>query len=179
MRKVLDFIKNTIFYTIIVFLIFICVVMVKSKVEGKQVNLFGYELYGVLTGSMSPTIDEGSLVIVKKVSPEEIKVRDIITFRSSNSDVLITHRVKEIVNDNEINFITKGDANNTIDPAPIRGDLLVGKVVHWVPKVGSVIITIKDNMIAVVFGIVLIIILISIYCIGLDKSLKKENDEDD
>lgn len=179
MRKVLDFIENTIFYTIIAFLIFICVVMVKSKIEGKQVNLFGYELYGVLTGSMSPTIDEGALIIVKKVNPEDIKERDIITFRSSNSDVLITHRVKEIVNDNEINFITKGDANNTIDSTPIRGDLLVGKVVHWVPKVGLLIITIKDNIIAVVFGIVLIIILISIYCIGLDKSLKKENDEDD
>ena len=175
-NNVFSFIGNIVFYMVIVFLIFICVVMLTSKIKGEQPTIFGYKFFSVLTGSMSPTIDPGDLIIVKEIKSENIKVEDIITFGSSTNNIT-THRVKEIVNEDGIKFITKGDGNNATDPVPISEKLLVGKVVYWVPKAGSAIVGIKDNMI-VVIGIVSIIILASVYWMGSDKlSKKRENDK--
>ena len=83
---------------------------------------------------MSPTININDLVIVKEVKPEEIEVNDIITFGSTNSDNITTHRVKEIINENNaIKYVTQGDANNVEDPSPVQSDVLIGKVVKRLP----------------------------------------------
>jgi hypothetical protein len=67
------------------------------------------------TGSMKPTFDENAngIRIVPK-SSEDIKVGDIITYKSGDS--LIVHRVIEIGTDSSgLYFIPKGDNNDVSD----------------------------------------------------------------
>ena len=88
---------------------------------------FGVRIYGVLTGSMAPAYSIGGVVYVMEEDPQNITVGDVITFTmGSNTEYVMTHRVAKIVDGN---FITKGDANNAVDPEPVSFDRLIGKTV--------------------------------------------------
>ena len=80
-----------------------------SKITGKTV--VPYSVLWVLTDSMEDAIPARSYILVKKVNPKDVKVGDVITFRSREAAIsgsLNTHRVVEIIGDNE-EFVTKGD----------------------------------------------------------------------
>ena len=38
------------------------------------IRLFGFQVYGVLTGSMTPAYPVGSLIYVRETSPEDLKL---------------------------------------------------------------------------------------------------------
>lgn len=162
LKKIFKTASDVVFYLFLVLLLFVFVSNVKAKKEGSQPSIFGYGFYSVLTGSMEPTIHTGSLIITKQTKPEDIKVNDIITFKSKNTNNLTTHRVIEIKNDDSIKFITQGDANNTKDPAPIDSSLFVGKVVFFIPFLGSIALFIKSNLL-VIFLVLILFLTISKY----------------
>lgn len=94
----------------------------------------GYEHYVVMSGSMEPKIHTGSMAYVKKVSnPHTIQEGDIIAFQNGKSAV--THRVME-KNDEGEYFITKGDANEKNDVAPVQYENLIGLTEFTVPYLG-------------------------------------------
>ena len=109
-------------------------------------TVFNYKFYNVLTGSMSPTIKPGSLIIVKPEKVEKLKVGDVITFKNQNSSNITTHRIKSIQNESNLQFITQGDANNIEDPMPISENLIIGKVIMFIPFIGATMAFIKDNI---------------------------------
>ncbi len=111
--------------------------LVQSKVRGGEPSVLGCRMYIVLSGSMSPAIETGSLVVVKPAAPESIRVGDIITFGGGGSSVT-THRVTAVENEGGLSFRTKGDANEVEDPLPVSADRLVGKVVFSIPYAGYV-----------------------------------------
>lgn len=84
------------------------------------VRLVGLNTYVVLSGSMEPTYHTGSLLYVKSVDPQDLRVGDPITFML-NEDTVATHRIIEILPDEEdssvLRFRTQGDANDA--PAKI------------------------------------------------------------
>lgn len=99
-------------------------------------KLFGVRIYGVLTGSMTPAYSVGGVVYVVEENAQDIAVGDVITYQlGSGSDYVMTHRVVDITDDC---FITKGDANNTVDPEPVAFERLVGKVAFFVPGMAGV-----------------------------------------
>lgn len=99
-------------------------------------KLLGFQIYGILTESMEPEFPKGCVVYVKPASPEEIQVGDVITYRmGSGTDVTTTHRVTEIDTEKQ-QFITKGDANTSVDMEPIRFTQLEGRVVGMLPWLG-------------------------------------------
>ena len=55
-------------------IIVILVVVVAFFISG--IRLFGFQVYGVLSGSMEPSYPVGSLVYVKQIDPAELKIRD-------------------------------------------------------------------------------------------------------
>src|SRR5690606_1160233 len=103
--------------------IFLCYFIISSKVNNK-VPVFGnYSFLKVLTGSMETTISKDQIVLVKKVSVDEIKQSDVISYYCSGKDkkeIVITHRVTKVLKDPNTNavigFKTKGDANDYEDP---------------------------------------------------------------
>lgn len=64
----------------------------------------------IVSGSMEPIIRIGDLIFVSKVNPESLEVRDIVIFR--HDGMIATHRIIEL---NEENLVTQGDANNIYD----------------------------------------------------------------
>ena len=91
-------------------------------------SYFGYSLFEVESGSMSPTINVKDMVVVKETN--KIKKNDIITYNIDGS--FVTHRVVEV---QKTKIIAKGDFNNYEDKT-IPRDSVIGKVVKIFPKFG-------------------------------------------
>lgn len=149
-------IKNIISYIVIAIVFLFMVISILSNF-----GLFGYKFYDVLTGSMSPTINPGSLIIVKEIDDSEVKEGDVITFKGSSTSNLTTHRVVEVIDkDNNIKFQTKGDANDVLDPMLVDEGLLVGKVILDIPYIGKVMSFINK------YRLIIVILIIVYLCFG-------------
>lgn len=115
-----------------------CGVFVVQIVSGQEANIFGYRLFHILTGSMEPTIAQGANIICKNVKDTStLKVGDIIVFRSKDPAIygqMNTHRIVEIIEDEEggIAFVTKGDANSSVDMYTVSPADIYGKVVFHI-----------------------------------------------
>src|SRR5690606_9231079 len=84
-------------------------------------HLMGYERYVITGGSMSGSIEKGSIVFEKPVPVEDLAVGDVITYlppADSGVSNLVTHRLVEIEPDEAGQLVmrTKGDANADVDP---------------------------------------------------------------
>ncbi len=101
------------------------------------VRVIGLTPYCVLSGSMEPTYHTGSLIYVKHIQPQDIKVGDPITFVLNEDLVVATHRVISVDNEKEY-FYTKGDANTSADGSPVHFNNLIGKPVFTIPYMGYV-----------------------------------------
>lgn len=125
------------------------------------VRLLGYEVYTVVSGSMEPDIHVGSLVYVKDIQPQAVKVGDDITFVTEGDDV-VTHRVIGVdVDEGIYRFYTKGTNNETSDANPVHQNNLVGKVHFTVPLLGYLAEFIKNppgTYIAIAFGVLLLLL---------------------
>jgi signal peptidase len=100
----------------------------------------GDRSYIVLSGSMEPDISTGDVVVVGRVDADAVGVGDVITFSRAGSDVVVTHRVVEVVtSDQGVAFRTKGDANEEADPSVVRPENVVGRVVLTIPYLGHVV----------------------------------------
>jgi signal peptidase len=99
----------------------------------RPVSLAGDTYYEpVYTGSMEPAIPVGSVVVIKPVEPETLKIGDIICFQLSQP-TSITHR---IINITSQGFITKGDANEDPDQWTVRKENVIGKAIFTIPFIG-------------------------------------------
>ena len=114
------------------------VVLIVACVPFTLPKVLGYQAYTVISGSMEPEIEIGSLVYIGSVEPQDVGVEDVIAFYGGrDSNAIITHRVVE----NRVimgEFITKGDANKTNDMNPVPYDELIGRVELTIPKFGVV-----------------------------------------
>ena len=108
------------------------VIAARAVTGEPQPTVFGFSAAVVVTGSMSPAIEPGDLVVCRRSA--DYAVGDVITFRSGAS--LVTHR---IVGSTPDSYITQGDANNVADADPVPHSAVVGKVVFTVPKLGTFI----------------------------------------
>ena len=116
----------------------------------------------VSSSSMSPTLNYGDLVIVRKEAPERIEVGEIIAFnvpipydRAAPSPTI--HRVAWKENENgQTYFKTKGDGNQGEDPWKVSGKELIGKCFLRIPYVGLFILYLRSPI-----GLALIVIVLA------------------
>ena len=110
----------------------------------------------VLSGSMEPSYKKGSVLYYKVESGRNLKEGDVITYISANGNY-ISHRIVEIEED-EIS--TKGDANKTVDAIKVPFENVKGKVAKIsIPYIGYYIQIVNNHLTWIV--IVSIIILVS------------------
>ena len=159
-NKIFEVIKKVIVNLIILVLSIIAIIviwgLVQLNVQNKEyIDIFGYSVFSTETGSMSPTMEKGDIVIIK--IGDEIKENDIITYKKDN--ILITHRISKI---NENTIIAKGDYNNT-DDVPIQKEQVIGKVVFIVNNVEiwKKVFTDAHVIIPVIITVILFVALIS------------------
>ena len=110
--------------------------------------LFGERSLTVLSGSMEPQLHVGDVVVVDQVPPLEVRVGDIVTFRDpEDASRLITHRVREIdVNGSEVAFVTKGDANTSVEHWMINTSGTIGRVRYHVWRLGYLMFWIRSPL---------------------------------
>jgi signal peptidase len=118
-------------------------------------------LVALSTGSMSPTLQVGDLLVVRGIQPENIKVGDIIVFDPPEEGVGRTiHRVNatQRLTNGTLAFKTKGDANSDVDPYTIYPQNIHGQVVYKIPYVGYIFL---DPLILVIIITMAAIIIIA------------------
>lgn len=80
---------------------------------------------------MEPAIPENTFILIERVSIEDVKIGDIITFYSKDPTIrgsLNTHRAVDFdVKSSDRRIITKGDANLINDNYKVEREDLVGK----------------------------------------------------
>lgn len=114
-------------------------------------SVLGYERYVITGGSMSGTIEKGSVVLEKKVPVDDLAVGDVITYlppADSGVTNLVTHRIVAIgtADDGSRLFRTQGDANPQPDPWRFSLTAETQAVVrHSVPQVGWAVVALADR----------------------------------
>lgn len=100
-------------------------------------GLFTYQALTIGSGSMSPAIEKGDVIILKAMKNEEarkIKKGDVLVYNHDNK--IIVHRVIKKSNNGEtISFKTKGDYNNAKDSWIVKQEDVIGIVkfrIRWV-----------------------------------------------
>lgn len=100
-------------------------------------GLFTYQALTIGSGSMSPAIEKGDVIILKGMKNEEarkIKKGDVLVYNHDNK--IIVHRVIKKSNNGEtISFKTKGDYNNAKDSWIVKQEDVIGIVkfrIRWV-----------------------------------------------
>lgn len=134
-------------------------------------NLLGYRLLAIRTGSMQDVYDVGTLVLVHKTSAEEIQVGDVISYVVDEKLTVVTHRVIEIDSANKC-FYTKGDRNQTTDEKPVVFENLIGKVVCGIPFAGYVILFVQSKAGKLVLEIVIVVIIFFLIQQGIYRRMK-------
>jgi len=102
----------------------------------------GERSFTVRSGSMTPAIETGDVVIVDPIAPLSAKVGDIVTFRDpEGTGRLISHRVQGVEPaGNEVRFVTRGDANTSTEHWNVPADGSIGRVLYRIPKIGYALI---------------------------------------
>ena len=100
-------------------------------------GVFKYQIIAIGSGSMSPVIEKGDAVIIKKMNKEDmasIKVGQVLVFIHDGK--YITHRVLYVSKiDGNYYFQTKGDANSEEDNYTVEESDVIGitsRRVKWI-----------------------------------------------
>jgi signal peptidase I len=125
----------------------VCLVALATSLATSLASRNGYQTMTMVTGSMTPKIAVGDLVISHQVSPVAIKVGDVITFREPVGDHLVfSHRVQSITTGPlGPQFITKGDTNLKPDPWTIHYTGPAWRVTNVIPYAGHVVAWMKGT----------------------------------
>lgn len=179
MKKVFNIIFDIVVYILIGAIIIFSIFFVKSTRLHEMPSIGGYSMYVVKTGSMAPTINPGSLIVVKKVNADTLKKGDIVTFKGAQTGNLFTHRIYKVEKGKNVQFLTKGDANESVDPMTSSSKNIVGKLVFSVPRIGIAITFIQDNwplVILLTLGTLILITLLKKF-FTIDKNEKENGGE--
>lgn len=125
MKKVFKIIDTVLFSCILAVALCLCV----------MIFFFHIKPVVVVSGSMEPEIPVGSLVFIDQ-RDQSVDPGDVLAYRIGDTmDTIIVHRVVDQNNDGT--YITKGDSNDTADPASVTKQQIVGKEIFCVPKAGK------------------------------------------
>jgi len=144
MRKILYVLITSITFVILLF----------NILSIYHVPFVGLQLFKVSSGSMEPTIKISNLIIVKRTS--DFKEGDIVTYKRGSE--YITHRIVDIQDEQ---IITKGDANNTTD-RPIKRNQIIGKYIYQF-KIVTVVNYVFNNPFNILFMLITALALVLMY----------------
>ena len=185
MKKIFELIKTVVVWLVMglaVFMMIFTVISVNTFNRNDR-NLFGYRAYIVNSDSMAKTdFDAGSLIFVKQVDPSELKVGDIITYISQNSEnygVNVTHKIRSKTVDKQGNpgFITYGTTTGVDDPTIVTYPYVLGRYEGHLDKVGTFFNFLKTPqgyIVCIFVPFMLLILYQGVNCIRLFRRYKQE-----
>lgn len=158
-RRVLDGLGTLVAVVAVMVAAAVVVIAVATRLSTKeQYTAFGHPVLVVLSGSMSPTIRTGDLIVDNPVSAAgatHLHVGQIATFlEAPGSQTSITHRIVKVLHqDGKVFYVTKGDANNAADAPPRPSSLVVGTYAWKIPRGGYFLFNLHKP---IVLGLLLI-----------------------
>jgi hypothetical protein len=104
----------------------------KCDLASEVLNSFGGLRFAATGWSMLPSIWPGETLVVERVSPEQVRVGDVVL--TGRDGRLRAHRVVSIIGSGETRqWITQGDALSMPD-SPMAEDRLLGRVVYLIRR---------------------------------------------
>ena len=95
----------------------------------------------VLTGSMSPAISVGDVIVTVPITQKAPQIGDVIAYQAKRFNgekvAVFSHRI--IDGDIENGFIVKGDANKSPDPQKPKAEDILGVVIFAIPFIGKLL----------------------------------------
>ena len=128
------------FVNIFIILIMFVIVLLTS-------GIFKYYFLSIGSGSMTPNINKGDVVIVEKYNENElenIEKGDILVYKKENQ--VVVHRVVEVNQGDEITFRTKGDNNDDEDAWIINEKDVIGIAKFRIPLVGYPTVWLNETL---------------------------------
>jgi signal peptidase len=175
-RKVLEIFSTAMTILIAILGSAAIVVAIASHLSSQgEYMAFGHPVMTVLSGSMTPVIDTGDLIIDGAVTPSlatHLHVGQIISFREApGSQVIITHRIIGIkIGKRGVGYYTKGDANQGPDGVLRPARDIVGVFQHAIPDGGYILSALHQPLI---FGSLAVSILLFFLAGPLFKMARK------
>lgn len=162
-------IKKIIFIFLVIILYNVVLLYMSYIDKFDTPSFYIYKAYLISTESMEPELKKGDAIIIKKVSEDQLRVNDIITFKINGE--IITHRIVRIDEVNSEKFyITKGDNNNVEDSDELRFSDIEGKQIIKIPHLGNIVAGLKN-------GIVIILVVLIALIMYLNRIEMKEKSE--
>lgn len=156
-NKVFKIFRKIFSVLITILLVLIFVVIIVQKVSNNQVNLGGYGIYTVVTGSMDPEYKVRDLILASKKEVNDIVVGDDVVYMGKEGNLsgkIIVHRVIErFDNDGKVSFITKGISNGLSDPE-IDGSQILGVV-----KCKLHVLSFCSHLINNIYGLIFVVVI--------------------
>lgn len=138
MKKIFKWLNNIVTFLLFTLLIGVAAMVIVTNSSGGEPELFGYQIKTVLSGSMEPDIQTGSIIAIEPTEDKtNFKTGDIITFQEEE-EKLITHRITEVMEkEDTVLYRTKGDNNNAEDRKPVLSDNVIAKYTGFtIPYIG-------------------------------------------
>ncbi|MDD6465604.1 MAG: signal peptidase I [Coprococcus sp.] len=183
LKKVFYTLINVVSVLIIIGAVGVLIIVLMTK-PGETPSIGGYMALRVTTGSMAPTYDVDTLIVVKKTDPSKVKEGDVISFYSSDpalNGAVNTHRVVAVKQeDGHYTYQTKGDGNNAVDPYEADGDYLLGTVVASSLFLGKLVRLVSNPLIFIPIIIIPLVVMLFvnlIRTISYAKKIAKEEEE--
>jgi len=139
-KSKLNQIKNILFYILTTFMLML--VIIEVFLPKQTINILGFKIYTVVSGSMVPIYEIGDVIIFKKVSLDNLNEGDIIAFyqdlNNDQKDEVVTHFLHAIKLDdeNQLTYETISNISDEKDSWTLKGDDIIGIPAFSIPKIG-------------------------------------------
>jgi signal peptidase len=165
----------------VLFLLLLVNVIISLVRKDGQINFFGMYMVAIVSDSMSPEFEKGSL-IVNKLPPEadELELGDVITYQITENEgtILISHRIIEIQQSGgEYSFRTAGINNPGPDSYLIHYDSVVGVWTgNAVPLLGYVFAFFSSVTGLITLLLVFLVVFVSLFFTdSIDRDMQNSN----
>lgn len=158
-------IKNVItLLGLIVFIVVVtlCLIIVfKSYSEPDKIpSLWGWKPLIVLSSPIETNIMDGDLIFVKEVDVSELKVGDVILFRTYQN-VVLTHKITDIINDEgETKYYIKGENSTLQNDNLILKNQIEGIYRYRIPNLGKILYNFQKPIVMLICILIPLVILI-------------------
>lgn len=136
-KKIWSIVSSVIGSVSVIIVCLAAFVVLSSRISGGEPTVLGYQVKAVLSGSMEPTFQTGSIISIKLGNQRtSYEKGDIITFYMEEK--LITHRIIDVIEENgKAAYKTKGDNNDGPDLWTVPSQNIVGKYTNLtIPYIG-------------------------------------------
>lgn len=176
LKKILSFLGGVIIAIEMVAIAFLLIV----KISGGVPSFFGYNMYVIVSPSMSPVLEVGDVIISKEYTEGQLSVGDTVQYVGKYGDAkgkIITHQIIGVSGEgSDAVVITKGVANAEPDP-PIHASDVIAVMqykTHVIDKIYRAISTTAGFICLVLLPMMAMIVY---EIVDLAKELHKEKEE--